>query len=157
MQKFENRLLGVQLRHEAGYIVIAAGNDRLFARLCETVGRPGLAAEPMFATNDERTRNAAMLQAEIESALAARSCADWLQAFEAAGVPCGPINDVAKVVSDPQTIARNMVIRVEDEVSGTLHMAGNPIKMSAFADPTERAAAPDLGRDQARILREFAD
>ncbi len=140
-----------------GYIVIAAGNDRLFARLCETLGRAGLAADPRFASNDERTRHADALGAEIESALASRGCAEWLKILEAAGVPCAPINDIAAAIADPQILARNMILSAEDGPDGRLKMAGNPIKMSDFADPPARPAAPELGRDQARIISELTD
>ncbi|HLF58793.1 MAG TPA: CoA transferase [Alphaproteobacteria bacterium] len=140
-----------------GYLVIAAGNDRLFARLCETIGRADLAANPLFGSNDDRTKHAKALQDEIEAALGSKDCAEWLRIFEAAGVPCGPINDIAHALSDPQVSARNMVVTVEDETAGTLRMAGNPIKMSGFADPAVRPAAPELGGDQARISREIAD
>ena len=140
-----------------GYIVIAAGNDRLFLRLCETLGRADLAADPRFANNHERTGHADALAAEIESALAARSCAEWLKSLEAAGVPCAPINDIAAAVADPQIAARNMVVTAVDGAVGALKMAGNPIKMSEFADPPVRPAAPDLGHDQERVTSELAE
>lgn len=139
-----------------GYIVIAAGNDRLFARLCETLGRGGLASDPRFASNDARTKNSDALAAEIEAALAPKTCAEWLKILEDAGVPCAPINDIAAALADPQILARNMVVTAGDG-GPALKMAGNPIKMSDFADPESRAAAPDLGRDQERVLAELAD
>jgi len=144
-------------RTKDGYIVIAAGNDRLFARLCETIGRADLAANPLFASNELRTQHAGALQDEIEQALAARAGDAWLRIFESSGVPCGPINDIAHALADPQIAARNMVVTVDDAIAGTLHMAGNPIKMSGFADPVVRTTAPDLGYDQARVLGDVAD
>jgi len=140
-----------------GYLVIAAGNDRLFARLCEAIGRTDLAGNPLFATNDDRTRHAQALQDEIEAALAEKDCAEWLAVLEGAGVPCGPINDIAHALADPQIAARNMVVSATDETAGTLKMAGNPIKISGFPDPAVRPAAPELGRDQAKIAREIGD
>ena len=95
-----------------GYLVIAAGNDRLFARLCDAIGRSDLAANPLFATNADRTKHAQALQDEIEAALAAKTAAEWLKTLEEAGVPCGPINDIAHALSDPQILARNMVVTV---------------------------------------------
>ena len=68
-------------------------------------------------------------------------------------MPCGPINNVAEVLADPQIAARNMVVTAEDAVAGPVRMAGNPIKMSAYADPPTRAPAPDLDADRARILK----
>jgi len=69
-----------------------------------------------------------------------------------AGVPCGPINDVAQAIAHPQVAARNMLVEVPDGSGGTLKLAGNPLKMSAFTDPTTRRAAPDLDSDRAAIL-----
>lgn len=135
-----------------GFIVIAAGNDTLFAAMAKVIGRPGLSTDGSYVTNDLRTRNAGELKAEIEAALAARSSRDWLQALEKAGVPCGPINNVAQVLADPQVAARNMIVTAKDAVAGPVRMAGNPIKMSAYADPPTRAPAPDLDADRARIL-----
>ena len=72
-----------------------------------------------------------------------------------AGVPCGPINNVAQALAHPQVAARNMLVEVADGSGGTLKLAGNPIKMSAFDDPPTRAPAPDLDADRAKILREL--
>jgi CoA:oxalate CoA-transferase len=95
------------------------------------------------------------LTAEIERALGARGAADWLALLEGIGVPCAPINDVAAVARDPQVAARNMIVGIEDPRAGPLKLAGNPIKMSAFADPATRPAAPDIDGDRSRILRDF--
>jgi CoA:oxalate CoA-transferase len=133
-----------------GHLVLAAGNDGLFAKLCAALGRPGLAAEARFATNEARVRSADALRDELESALAGRRVAEWLPLLEAAGVPCGPIQDVAQVLADPQVAARNMVIR-----AGEARMAGNPVKLAAFPDPAERPPAPELDQHRAAILREL--
>ncbi len=139
-----------------GYIVVAAGNDALFARLCQTVGRPGLPADPRFAGNPERTSNVDALKAEMEKALSGRSSAEWLAVLGAAGIPCGPINTLDKVVADPQVAARTMVVSAEGASGRPLRMAGNPIKMSAFADQPTRARVPRLDEDRARIVADFA-
>ena len=138
-----------------GYIVVAAGNDGLFRRLCETVGAPALAQDARFATNPLRTEHCVALKHELEIALAARPSRAWLDAFEAAGIPCGPIQNVAEVLSDPQVLARNMVVTADDPDIGPLRMAGNPIKLSAFDDPPTRAPAPSLDEHRAQILREL--
>lgn len=135
-----------------GHVIIAAGNDGLFARLAKVLGRPELAADARFASNDLRTRNHAALQEEMEQALATAPTATWLERLEAEGVPASAINNVAQALADPQIAARNMVVQVDDPVAGELHMAGNPIKLSAFADPPTRGAVPDLDGDRARIL-----
>jgi CoA:oxalate CoA-transferase len=135
-----------------GFLVVAAGNDALFARLCDAVGRPELARDPDFASNELRTRHAERLAGRLEEALARHPRAHWLAALTAAGVPCGPVNDVAQVLADPQVAARNMLVGV---AGAALRVAGNPIKLAGFADPPARAAAPELDEGRARILAEL--
>ena len=79
----------------------------------------------------------------------------WIAVLETAGVPCGPVNNVAQALAHPQTAARNMVISVDDPVTGPLRLAGNPMKLSDFADPPTRPPAPDLDADRNKILREL--
>ena len=93
--------------------------------------------------------------AEIESVLKSAATEHWIGVLEAAGIPCGAINNVAQAIAHPQATARNMVISVDDPITGPLKLAGNPMKFSAFADPPTRDAAPDLDADRARILREL--
>ena len=133
-------------------LIIAAGNDALFARLCQAVGRPHLAADPRFATNSERTRHADELKDALESVLKQAPALHWIDLLEAAGVPCSLIQNVAESVSHPQALARNMIVR-----AGPLFMAGNPIKISGFADAPTRRPAPELNADGPRIRCEFAD
>ena len=138
-----------------GYIIVACGTDALYRKFCAAIERPALADDPRFATNDKRSDNVDALTAEIETALAARSGAEWLGLFEKLGVPCGPINDVAAIANDPHIAARNMIVGIEDPEAGALKVAGNPIKMSAFADRTTRPRAPAIDADRARILQDF--
>lgn len=138
-----------------GHLVIAAGNDALFAKLADTLDRAALKTDARFATNDLRTDNAATLAATIEDALAAHPVAHWLDRLEAAGVPAGPLNDVAAALDDPQVAARTMVVEADDPAVGPLRMAGNPIKIAGFADPATRPPAPDLDADRAAILKEL--
>jgi CoA:oxalate CoA-transferase len=140
-------------RAKDGFLILAAGNRALFEKLCQALGRPDLAEDPEFETNDLRTHNHARLKAEIERTLAARDVDEWLRIVEAAGVPCGPINTVADVVADPHVAARNMIVSAKDPTAGPMRMAGNPIKLSGYPDPSERPAAPELDGDRERIVR----
>ena len=124
-------------------LVIAAGNDRLFSTLCETLGRPELAVDPRFISNEARTGNAEGLGHEIERVLATDTAAAWLARLEGAGIPCGPINDIAAVVADPGVRARNMIVSVELPDGSAIEMAGNPVKLSGHDDPVTREPAPD--------------
>jgi CoA:oxalate CoA-transferase len=135
-----------------GPLIIAAGNDSLFARLCQALGRPELTCDPRFATNPDRTRNAEELKGVLEEVLRTAPLAEWLRRLEAPGVPCSPIHTVAEAVEHPQTRARNMIV-----TAGGLRMAGNPIKFNAFADPPTRPPAPELDADGARIRSEFLE
>jgi CoA:oxalate CoA-transferase len=135
-----------------GWVVVCAGNDRLFAELCRVLGRPELAREPRFADNDRRTRHQAELKQELEGLLAARGCGHWLEKLGEAGVPSGPLQDLAQVAADPQVLARNMVVR-----AGGLAMAGNPVKLEGAPDPPEREPAPELDADRRAVLAELAE
>jgi CoA:oxalate CoA-transferase len=135
-----------------GWIIIAAGNNGLFEKLCGVLGRPDLLADPDFATNDTRTTNVDRLAHEMEFTLKHQSVAHWMTVLEAAGVPCGPINDVEQALNDPHVRARNMVVTVDDPVTGPLEIAGNPIKLSGFDDPSTRGPVPDLDGGRAAIL-----
>ncbi len=138
-----------------GNIIIAAGNDSLFVKLADALGHPEMAQNPDYKTNDLRKLHQARLQDEIEAILAAKTTAQWIEIIGLAGVPCGPINNIAQALQHPQVEARNMLVSVPDGSGGTLKLSGNPLKMSAFADPTTRDAAPDLDANHAAILKEL--
>ncbi len=140
------------MRAKDGYVIVAAGNQALFVKLCVALGRPELAEDPDFKSNDLRTQNHERLKQELERTLSTRDTEHWLEILGTAGVPSGPINDLAQVVHDPHVAARNMIIRSQDPEIGEVRMAGNPVKLSAFADPEERRAAPDLDADRKQIL-----
>jgi CoA:oxalate CoA-transferase len=138
-----------------GHIIIAAGNDALFVKMAQAIGRPDLAENPLFKTNPLRNQHQPALKAEIEAALSGGTTEHWISVLEAAGLPCGPVNNVAQAVAHPQVAARNMLIDCDDAVTGPLKLAGNPIKLSACPDPTSRDPAPDLDADRAHILEEL--
>jgi crotonobetainyl-CoA:carnitine CoA-transferase CaiB-like acyl-CoA transferase len=140
-------------RCEDGYVTIGGGTDRLFLRLCERLGHPEWASLPEFADNATRVRNREALAARIESITAGNTCRHWLTVFDEAGIPCGPINDYAQVLADPQVRARDMVLDVEHPRLGRLRTLGSPLKMSATpTDATRRA--PMLGEHTDDVLRE---
>jgi len=138
-----------------GHIIIAAGNDGLYVKLTEALGRPDLTENPLFTTNPLRNQHQAALKAEIESVLRGGTTDHWIAVLEKAGLPCGPVNNVAQALAHPQTEARNMLVSIDDPVTGPLKLAGNPIKLSAFPDPPTRAPAPELDADRGKLLREL--
>ncbi len=138
-----------------GNIIIAAGNDGLFVKLADALGRSDMAQNPAYKTNAARLKNQPKLQDEIEAVLARKTTAQWLDILGKAGLPCGPINNIAQALAHPQVAARNMLVSVRDPSGATLKLVGNPLKMSAFADPPTRDPAPDLDADRAAILAEL--
>ena len=138
-----------------GNLIIAAGNDGLFVKLAHALNRADLAANPLFKTNTLRNQHQEALRTEIEDVLYRESTDHWIAVLEGAGVPCGSVNNVAHALAHPQTAARNMLISVDDPVTGPLELAGNPMKMSSFVDPPTRPPAPDLDADRDKILREL--
>ncbi len=140
-----------------GHVVIACGTDAIWQRMCKTIGCPALSSDVRFNSNDLRARNVEALQDELERVLRTAPTAEWLRRLSDAEIPNAPINNVADVLSDPQVVARNMVVAVDDPDLPTLRVAGNPIKMSAFPDPTVRGRVPKLDQDRAHILADLDD
>lgn len=136
-----------------GLFVIAAGNDALFARLCDCLGLP-LAGDPRFADNAARCTNARLLKRLIEAVTLEQPKSHWIATLRAAGVPTGPIQNVAEAMADPQIRARNMVVDVLGADGAPRYLAaGNPVKISDMPDPACRAPAPSLDGDRATLLR----
>ncbi|UWQ26575.1 CoA transferase [Leisingera aquaemixtae] len=135
-----------------GLFVIAAGNDALFARLCDVLQLP-LAGDARFASNPARCDNARLLKRLIEAVTLEETKAHWIALLTGAGIPTGPIQTVDQVLKDPQILARNMVVDVLDENGRPEYLsAGNPIKMSGLPDPATRPPAPRLDGSRAQIL-----
>ena len=135
-----------------GLFVIAAGNDALFAKLCEVLGLP-LANDPRFATNAARCENARTLKRLIEAITLDMPKSHWIEKLESVGVPTGPIQNVAEALQDRQILARNMVVDILGEEGQPKYVAaGNPIKMSGLDDPKTRPPAPRLDGNRAAIM-----
>lgn len=136
-----------------GYLMVAAGNDKLFQRLAEVLGAAWLAAEPRFATNPDRVRNREQLIPLLEAELSRRSSSDWAQLLDAAGVPCSPISTVDEALASPQAAAREMVTELDHPTVGRLRTIGSPLKLSGT--PTRiRTAPPVLGQHTDEVLAE---
>jgi CoA:oxalate CoA-transferase len=137
-----------------GHIVVAAGNDQLWKKWCETVGREDLIHDARFLTNAARTQNWPELEKEMSEVLSKRTGREWLQVFEDAGIPCSEINDIEKVVQHPQVAAREMVIYQDHPNAGRVLMPGIPIKLSKTPGSIE-TPAPSLGEHSHLILSEL--
>lgn len=135
----------------SGHVVVAAGNDPLWKKLCQALGLPGLAGDPRFATNALRTRHHDQLEAALAPALKKQDTAHWLRVLEEAGVPCGPINDIAQVAADPQVQARGMISRQQHPRAGEVVVPASPLKFSDT--PVELGTpAPLLGQHTEEVL-----
>ena len=141
-------------RTSDGYVTLAALTVQQWKQLCSTLGRDDLTNDPRFDSNAARMANRAALVVEIESALGARTTAEWVERLLAAGVPAGPIHNFAQVFLDPHTKARQMVEDVDHPVAGRVHTLGFPVKMSDTPLRVRRPP-PLLGQHSSEIRREL--
>jgi crotonobetainyl-CoA:carnitine CoA-transferase CaiB-like acyl-CoA transferase len=138
-------------RARDGYLIIGAGNDRLWKAFCEVIGAPEWADDPRFDTNLKRVERREELVRLIEARLQARSRDQWIAAFAAAGLPTGPINAVDQVFRDPQVLHRGMVQEIEHPTAGRVKLVGIPVKFTAT--PGEiRLPPPLLGQHTEELL-----
>lgn len=137
-----------------GHVIVGAGNDRLWEKLCNLLGHPELLADERFDTNLNRTKHCKELKAILDETIKTKTVETWLGELEAAGVPCAPINTIDKIVNDPQIKAREMIVEVDHPVAGPLHMPGVPIKLSATPGSVD-APAPLLGQHTDELLKEL--
>ena len=137
-----------------GEVILVVGNDGQFARLCVALGQAEWAQEPRFASNAERIRNLPALMALLNATMLQWRRADLIDALDAAGVPCGPINSVAEVFEEPQVKARGMLRHVPHPSGVDVPQVSSPMR---FADATlpDCAAPPLLGQHSAAILTEL--
>ena len=134
-----------------GHVIIALGNDTLWAKFCEHVGRPGLITDERFRTNADRTENHGDLFPILSEIMATRTTEDWVRDLGDIGVPCGPINAMDKVVSHPQVQAREMVTQISHALTGSVSVPGVPIKLSETPGSVE-VPAPSLGEHTDEVL-----
>ncbi|HGL6720262.1 CoA transferase [Burkholderia contaminans] len=137
-----------------GWIIVAVGNDGQFRKFVEAGGRPELADDERFATNPSRVRHRDTLVPILAEMVKARVKADWIGALEAAGVPCGPINDLDEVFDNEQVVARGMQVSLPHPCGADAKLVRNPIRMSA-TPPEARTAPPMLGAQTDDVLRDM--
>jgi crotonobetainyl-CoA:carnitine CoA-transferase CaiB-like acyl-CoA transferase len=137
-----------------GDFILTVGNDSQFRRFCSVAGHPEWAEDPRFATNAQRVAHRDLLIPLIRQVTVFRTTDQWMADLEQAGVPCGPINDLAQVFADPQVLARGLKVRMAHPLSGEVDLVANPIRLSRT--PVEyRLAPPLLGEHAAQILRDW--
>ena len=137
-----------------GHIIVAVGNDSQFRKFCEALGKTELGVDPRFATNSNRIRNRSDLIPLLEPLVKTRSRDAWVEALEAAGIPCGPINNIDQVFENPQVKARGIKVEIPHELAGKVPQVASPMRFSET--PIEyRVAPPTLGQHNEYVLREL--
>ncbi len=137
-----------------GWIIVAVGNDGQFRKFVEAGGRPELADDERFATNPSRVRHRDTLVPMLAEMVKTLGKAHWIAALEAAGVPCGPINELDEVFDNEQVIARGMQVSLPHPCGADVKLVRNPIRMSA-TPPDARTAPPLLGAQTEDVLRDM--
>ena len=141
------------LRTSDGYINIGAPTQRTWEQLCRAIGQEELIEDQRFKEPGDRKAKEGELADLLEETFSQQSTAYWLETLEKAGMVAGPINNIAQVYDDPQVIAREMKVDLEDPDLGTLHNIGIPVKLSATPGRIRRRA-PMLGEHSWEILTE---
>jgi crotonobetainyl-CoA:carnitine CoA-transferase CaiB-like acyl-CoA transferase len=131
-----------------GDIMIAAGNDNLFRKLAQAIGRPSLAEDPRFRTNGDRVVNRGAVIAILADVIATERIAVWAARLDAVGIPNGPIQTLDKVVADPQTLALGIIQRLAEPA---LSLVGLPLSFDGERPPFTKPA-PALGEDNQAVL-----
>ena len=136
------------------YIIIAAGNEKLFQGMCEVLNCD-CHKQDNFKDNQSRNKNIDELKEIIESKLKDKTTEEWVALFTEKKIPCGPIYNIKEAIENPQIKFRNMIVSANHNKIGKFKMAGNPIKMSNYDDKSTRGEIPDLDQHRDKILKEF--
>lgn len=139
-----------------GHILLATFNDREFVRVADVLGHPEWAADKRFAYSKDRIANRKLLASMMNEVLMQKSSQEWVAAFNAAKISCGPINDMSEVASEPQVLARGMVVEMEHPTAGVLKVAGSPLRMSETPVGYKRVP-PTPGQHSREVLAEIAN
>jgi crotonobetainyl-CoA:carnitine CoA-transferase CaiB-like acyl-CoA transferase len=137
-----------------GWINIGGANQANWERIAEVLGHPQWRSDPRFATNTARKQNLPELVEKMNAVLGTRTRAEWLAAFDAAGVPAGPVHSIGEALSHPQTLAREMVVETNHPQAGPVKSIGFPIRFSATPAAVTRPA-PLLGEHTREVLRDY--
>lgn len=136
-----------------GHIIVGGANEKNWERIAQVLGRPEWLTDPRYRLNSDRMRHRDTLLPAMAEILRTKPSADWLAAFDAAGVPAGPVHSIGEALSHPQTLARDMVVEQQHPEAGPVKSIGLPIKLSET--PAQyRRPSPRLGEDTRALLAE---
>jgi crotonobetainyl-CoA:carnitine CoA-transferase CaiB-like acyl-CoA transferase len=141
-------------RASDGWINVGGANQANWERIAEVLGHPEWRDDPRYATNSARMKNLDALTTAMNAVLVTRSKAEWITAFDAAGVPVGPVHTIGEALSHPQTLARGMVVDLMHPQAGPTKALGCPIHFSKTPTQIERPA-PMLGEHSRELLKEY--
>jgi len=137
-----------------GYVIVAAGNDGQFAKLCEAGGKPDLVRDPRFTVNSARVKNRDALRPLLDAMFLQHPVSWWNETLAVAGVPCAPINDIAQVFEDPQVKHRGLRVELPDAAAGKAAFVASPLRFSE--SPVEyRLPPPLLGEHNQEVLKDL--
>ena len=136
------------------YVIIAVGNDQLFAKLCKVLGIPEIAEDARFKTNPLRVKNRKECISVLAPILKTKKRDEWIKLLNAESIPCTPINTMDEVFTDPQVLHRNMLVEVDHPTAGKIKMVGVPVKYSE-AEAVIRRPPPVLGEHTREVLNEI--
>jgi crotonobetainyl-CoA:carnitine CoA-transferase CaiB-like acyl-CoA transferase len=141
-------------RASDGWLNVGGANQANWERIADVLGHPEWKTDPRYATNSARMANLRSLTEEMSAAFLAHSKEEWIAAFDAVGVPAGPVNTIGEALSHPQTLSRGMVVEVEHPQAGATKALGCPIHFSETPTAITRHA-PMLGEHTRELLREY--
>ena len=133
-----------------GYLMVGAAGEAIWARCAKALGHPAWREDPRFATNQARMANREALEAVMNAVLTTKTTNDWVEVLEAAGVPCGPVYDYARMFADPQVRHRDMVQYASDPELGEVPHIRTPVRIGESV--RVRTVAPKLGQHNAEIF-----
>jgi crotonobetainyl-CoA:carnitine CoA-transferase CaiB-like acyl-CoA transferase len=140
-------------RARDGWLVVGCAKEKFWRRLVEVIARPDLGADPRYATFADRGENRVELLADLGNVFVERDVAEWLPTLAAAGVPSGPVNDVAQAMAEAHTEARGLLVESEHPAFGTVRMVRSPVR---FGDSVvENRRAPRRNEDFDAVLRDL--
>ena len=136
-----------------GHVILAAGNDNMWPRVCEALEHPEWLDDPLFATRDDRTENVDVLEDGISEWLKQRSTKQAVEDLSAHSIPCAPVNTTEQAANEPQLHEREIMMEVPDPVAGKMWVSGKSIKFSRT--PMVVGSAPTVGQHTRELLTEL--
>ncbi|XP_041736981.2 succinate--hydroxymethylglutarate CoA-transferase isoform X2 [Coregonus clupeaformis] len=140
-------------RTKDGYLVVAAGNDKQFVKVCKVLGLNHLSEEPNYKSNTLRVQHRQELLHILSQRFLEEVTGEWLRRFEGTGVPCGPINNIQQVFSEPQVANNGLILEMNHPMAGRIAVPGPAVRFSTF-ESREPMPPPMIGQHTVQVLRD---